>query len=126
TIALNIVLIKMALPYGSNSVINASNSLFPALLFPLVMKNRIPRIKKMFKNKLKIKLLAFLVNIISAYLFTIALRLGDSGKVTAIYQGMLVTSIIAGILFLKERNDIGKKIIGTIMTLIGVIVLSIY
>jgi uncharacterized membrane protein len=90
------------------------------------MKNRSERLINIFKKKLSLKLLALFVNIISVYLFTIALRVGDSGKITAIYQGMLVTSIIAGILFLKERNDIGKKIIGTIITLIGVIIISIY
>jgi uncharacterized membrane protein len=90
------------------------------------MTNRMERIKKVFRKKVKFKLAALFFNIISVYLFTIALRLGDSGKVTAIYQGMLVTSIIAGILFLKERNDIGKKILGTIITLVGVIILSIY
>ncbi len=125
-IALNIVITKMALPYGSNSIINASIALIPALFFPFVMKHPITRIKKVFQKKLRFKLLALFFNIISVYLFTIALRFGDSGKVTAIYQGMLVTSIIAGILFLKERNDIGKKIIGTIITLAGVIILSVY
>jgi uncharacterized membrane protein len=65
-------------------------------------------------------------NIISVYVFTAALRYGDSGKVTAVYQGMLVTSILAGIIFLKERSDIGKKLIGAAITIIGVIILSIY
>jgi drug/metabolite transporter (DMT)-like permease len=125
-IALNTVLTKMALPYGSNSLINIAITLLPALFFPIMMKNRLPRMKKVFKGKLRIKLLAVGVNLISVYAFIAALRLGDSGKVNAIYQGMLVTSIIAGILFLNERNDLRKKIIGTIITIIGVIILSIY
>jgi uncharacterized membrane protein len=125
-IALNTVLTKMALPYGSNSIINVAITIIPALFFPFMMKNSLPRMKKIVKTKLPIKLLAVAVNIISVYAFTAALRLGDSGKVNAIYQGMLVTSILAGIIFLKERNDIGKKITGAIITIIGVIILSIY
>lgn len=125
-IALNIILTKMALPYGSNSVINASIALIPALFFPFVMKNPTQRIKKIFKHKLSIKLLAIVFNVISVYLATAALRFGDAGKVIAVYQGMLITSILAGIIFLNEREDIGKKIIGTVITIIGVILLSNY
>lgn len=123
-IALNIVITKMALPYGSNSIVNASIAFIPALLFPFIMKDAKLRLTKIFQNKLWLKLLAAGVNIISVYLFIIALRFGDSGKVTAIYQGMLITSILAGIIFLKEREDIGKKLIGTVVTLVGVLLLS--
>jgi len=125
-IAFNIVLTKMTLPYGSNSIINATIAFVPALFFPLTMRNSTRRLKQIFQNNLQLKFLAVGVNIISVYLFTVALRFGDSGKITAIYQGMLVTSIIAGIIFLHERQDIKKKLIGATITIIGVIVLSLY
>jgi len=124
-IALNTVLTKMALPYGSNSIVNAAISGIPALFFPLTMKDATIRMKKVFQKNLSLKLLAVGVNIISIYLFTAALRIGDPGKVNAIYQGMLVTSILAGIIFLKERNDIRKKLIGALITIIGVVILSL-
>ena len=123
-IALNTVITKMALPYGSNSIVNAAITGIPALFFPFLMKDSAIRMKKIFQHNLLLKLLAVGVNIISVYLFTAALRIGDSGKVNAIYQGMLVTSILAGIIFLKERNDIGKKLIGATITIVGVIILS--
>lgn len=124
TIALNVVLTKMALPIASNALINASVAFIPAIFFPLTMKDSVKRLKAIFQNNLLLKLLAVGVNIISVYLFTLALRFGDSGKVTAVYQGMLITSVLAGIIFLKEREDIGKKLIGSILTIIGVILLS--
>jgi drug/metabolite transporter (DMT)-like permease len=123
-IALNTVIIKMALPYESNTLINASISFIPALFFPFTMKNAKPRIMKILQNNLSIKLLAFGANIISVYLFTVALRLGEPGKVNAIYQGMFITSILTGIIFLHEKQDIKKKLIGAVITIIGVIVLS--
>ncbi len=125
-IAFNIVLTKMILPYGSNAVINAAMALIPALLFPFFIPNSTVRLKKIFHNNLKVKLLAIAVNAISIYVFTAALRFGDSGKVTAVYQGMIIVSILAGIIFLKERTDIGKKLIGAAITIIGVVVLSLY
>lgn len=124
-IALNTVIMKMTLPYGSNSLVNASIALIPALFFPLTMKNAKPRIIKTIQNNLPVKLFAFGVNIISVYLFTVALRFGDPGKVNAIYQGMFITSILAGIIFLHERQDIKKKLIGATITLFGVVLLSI-
>jgi drug/metabolite transporter (DMT)-like permease len=123
-IALNTVITKMALPYGSNSIVNAAITGIPALFFPLTMKDSPIRMKKIFQKNLSLKLLAVGVNIVSVYLFTAALRIGDPGKVNALYQGMLVTSILAGIIFLKERTDIRKKLIGAAITIIGVIILS--
>src|SRR5579863_10389706 len=111
-VALNIVITTMALPYGSNGVINAAAALIPAIFFPFFIQNSTHRLKKMFQKNLLIKLSAIVFNVISIYIFTQALRFGDSGKVTAIYQGMIIISILAGIIFLKEREDIGKKLIG--------------
>src|SRR6185369_8208561 len=56
-IASNIVLTKIVLPFGSNSVINIAIILVPTLLFPLSMKNALPRIKKIFKNNLPVNCL---------------------------------------------------------------------
>jgi drug/metabolite transporter (DMT)-like permease len=125
-IALNIVITKMALPYGSNAVINAAMALLPTLFFPLFIPNSTKRLKKIFQNNLLIKIIAIGFNVISVYVFTAALRFGDSGKVTAVYQGMIIVSILAGIIFLHERKDIGKKLVGAAITIVGVVVLSMY
>lgn len=125
-IALNIVITKMALPYGSNGVINGAMSLIPALLYPFIIPDSMKRLTKIFQNNLPLKFIAIACNIISIYVFTQALRVGDSGKVTAIYQGMIIVSILAGIIFLKEREDILKKLLGAAITIVGVVILSVY
>ena len=124
-IAFNIVLIKLALPYASNSVINIVIGLPSIFLFPLFMKNSYSRIRPMFEKRIWIKSLAVIINVVSILLFAAALRVGETGKVTAIYQGMLIFSVLAGIIFLKERDNIGKKLIGTAVTLIGVLLLTV-
>ncbi len=124
-IALNIVLTKMALPYASNSVINAAITLPSVFLFPLLMKQTRERVGTLFRTNILLKSGAILINVASVYLFTIALRFGDSSKVTAIYQGMLIFSVLAGIIFLKERDNIIRKLLGTGVALIGVICLSL-
>lgn len=123
-IAFNIVLTKMVLPYASNSVLNAIIAFPSVLLFPLFMKNATKKIGLTVHNNLSVKILAVIINVAGIYLFTIALRIGDSSKVVAIYQGMMIFSVLAGIIFLKERRDIKKKLVGSAVTLIGVLLLT--
>jgi len=40
------------------------------------------------------------------------------------YQGMMVLSVLGGIILLKERKDILKKLVGTAVTIVGVILLT--
>ena len=86
--------------------------------------NRFKKIQNVFTTKLPLKLLAVAANFISVYLFIIALSIGETGKVTALYQGLMVVSVLAGIIFLNERRDITKKLIGTAVTLVGVFLLT--
>lgn len=123
-IALNVVIIKLALPYASNAVVNAITSLPSIFLFPLFMKDAKNKIPRMMRTNLHIKSFAILVNALGLFLFTIAIRMSDSSKVSGIYNGMLVLSVLAGIIFLKERDKIGKKLIGTAVTIIGVLLLT--
>lgn len=124
-IALNIVLFKMALPYGSNGVLNMALALPSVILFPLVMKNSKERFSTLFKSNLFIKSLAIGLNIIGLLLFTFALRYGEASKINAVYQGMLILSVLAGIIFLKERENIARKLIGATITIVGVVLLSL-
>jgi len=123
-IAFNVVLVNMALPFASNSIICAAMSLPSVILFPLFMKNERKRIITATKHNFLLKTGAIGINIISLYLIAMAFRLGDASKVNAIYQGTLIFAVLAGIIFLKERENIGRKLIGTFITLIGVLLLS--
>jgi drug/metabolite transporter (DMT)-like permease len=123
-IALNVIFTTMALPYASNSAINAIMSLPVVILFPLLMKNSTRRIKTLRYNNLPLKSAAIGVSIIFLFLFTAALRIEDASKVNAVYQGMLILSVLAGIIFLKERENIARKLIGASITIIGVVLLS--
>ncbi len=122
--ALNNVILKMALPYGSNSVLNAIMILPVILIFPLFIKNFGIKLHAMKQTNWSLKTFAPFLNAIALYLFIIALRIGEASKVNAIYQGMLIFSVLAGIIFLKERENIGKKLIGTGVTIIGVLLLT--
>ncbi len=123
-IALNVVVLKLALPYASNAVVNAIVSLPSIFLFPLFMKNAKTKIPLMLRTNFRLKSLAIGINAIGLFFFTLALRTSDTSKVSAIYNGMLIFSVLAGIIFLKERENIGRKLIGTGVTLGGVLLLT--
>lgn len=124
-VAINVVLIKMLLPYGSPAVINTAMAIPAIFLFPLFMKHAATRITTLFKTNVVLKTLAVILSVAQLLIFTFALQFGDASKVNAVYQSMMVISVLAGIIFLKERRDIGKKLLGAGITIVGVVLLTL-
>lgn len=123
-IASNTVIIKQAAPFASTPVIMIFFSLPAVILFPIFMKNAKQRlIHQNFDNKLP-KLIGVASNVIALLLLMAALRVGEVSKVNGLYQGMLIVSVLAGIILLKERKDILRKLLGTVVTLIGILLLT--
>lgn len=125
-VAILSLLMKQLSGLVSTSVLLIGMSSLGAFLFPLVMKNRKERLKSAFTKDLKWKLIAGTTNTLSMYFFVLALSMGPVSQVTAIYQGMMVFSIIAGIVLLKERDYVTKKVIGAVVTLAGVLLLTYF
>lgn len=123
-IAILTVLIKQATPFASPPIIMIFFSLPSVILFPIFMKNLKKRLVINNFTMLIPKVGAVIINVIAMYLLIIALKLGDVSKVNAIYQSMLVVGVLSGIIILKEKQDIARKIIGTIVTLAGIILLT--
>ena len=124
TTALVNIYLKLAAPFASTSVIMVFMSLPSVIFFPMVMKSSQFRLKQMCTKNFKTKLLSGFINACSLYLLAAAVAIGPVSKVSAIYQGMMVVSIFAGIIFLHETQNVGKKIIGSIITTIGVLLLT--
>lgn len=125
-VAINIIFAKMALPYASNSVMIVFHALPSVLIVPFLMKNAGLRLKTIVTKRFKLTTFAVIINLLTFLFFVLAIRIGDASKVNAVYQGMLFLSVLAGIIFLKEREDIPRKIIGTVVTFGGVVMLSLY
>lgn len=88
------------------------------------MKDSKKRLLEGSKKNLAPKIIAILASMGAGYFFVLALNTGEVSKVNAIYQGMMVTGVLTGIIFLKERGDILRKLIGTAVTVMGVILLT--
>ena len=88
------------------------------------MRNVRKRLITESRKNFILKVIATLASMGASYFLILALNYGDVSKVNGIYQGMMVTGVLAGIIFLKERQDILRKMIGTAVAVIGVILLT--
>ncbi|MCL4366416.1 DMT family transporter [Patescibacteria group bacterium] len=123
-IALNTILLKQAVAFASTPVIMIFYSLPSVILFPIFMKNTKQRLFNQNLDKKLPKLLGVGANVAALFLLIAALKIGDVSRVNALYQGMLVVNVLAGIILLKERQDILRKLLGTAVTIIGIILLA--
>lgn len=122
--SVEIILTKLLVPYASVGAINVL-AFFPSVfVMPLLMQSARPRLAAQFKVGLPLKTTAVLLFFGANYLSTYTLRIGEASKVTAIYYGMMIFAVLAGIIFLKERDNIAKKVIGTFVVLGGILLLS--
>lgn len=124
SLAFNTIFLKLALPYASYSAILVASATPSVLVFPFMIKNAKSKFLKFARERLWLKIFAVLTHIFSIYIFLHALQTGEASRVNAIYQGMLITSVFAGIFILKEKQDIVKKIVGATITIIGIILVT--
>lgn len=72
----------------------------------------------------KIILLAFL-NFSGYFLMINAYRYGEASRVVLVVSSSAILTVLAGIILLKERERIAKKIIASILALSGIVLLTI-
>lgn len=75
------------------------------------------------KSSWKVVLLAF-VNVVGYFLQLKALEISDATRVIPIVQTSIIVTVIFGIILLGERDDVTKKILASIIAVVGVVTLS--
>ena len=118
------ILIKANQNNASIPVMMVFMSLPSAVGIPFLMKDGFSRIGASLKRNVKWKIVSGLLSFISIFVLTYAIRIGPVSKVSAIQQGMLIVSVLAGIILLKERDHMWKKILGSLITLVGVYLIT--
>jgi len=124
-IGINATQMKMNTPFASASVLLIFLTLPTSLIIPLTIKNAQKKITHFFSGQIIAKLAAAIVNILSIYTFTLALKTGPVSIINAIYQATMIFAVLAGIFILGEKEDILRKLLGTAAALVGIIVLSL-
>lgn len=124
-ISISNTLFKSASVVASAPVIVTAMAIPTVIGYPIVLKNSRQRIRKFLQIKLFNKIIAALANVGALFFLLWAIRLGPVSIVNAIYQGTMIFAILAGIIFLKEREDVAKKLLGTAIALVGIYLLGL-
>ena len=118
---------KVFSPYFSASLYKAILFMLEALmLFTFFLPNRITSIKKEFKRQGKtIIFVRPFLSLAVFFLFRAFQAGGEASKVLPVYSLSLVFSVIAGVLFLNEKDNFLKKLTAMVLVLIGTYVLQL-
>lgn len=119
------ILIKTASSYTSIPVLMTLMS-FPSLfIFPFLIKNTGKRLRR-FVGQNPIAVYGFTASSFFAmYGYVFAVKHGSASIATAVYHAMIIVAVVAGIVLLGEKEDVGKKILGTLVTIAGIFLLTL-
>jgi drug/metabolite transporter (DMT)-like permease len=113
--------VKGASAIASTELVIIAQGILPLFALPLLMKSSITRIWQTASHQFPKIALAGSYNIASSYLLVEALRISEASKAVGVYQAMTLFSVFYGIFVLNERDKMVRKIIGSIIVIIGVV-----
>ncbi|HLL60464.1 MAG TPA: DMT family transporter [Candidatus Nitrosocosmicus sp.] len=122
----NSIFLKASSYIKSTPLVMLGMSIPAAILIPFFAKDFKKRLVLLLKKNPILKISSQFTTIAGMYLLFEALKVGPVSKVTGIYQSMMIVSVLFGIIFLKEREDIGKKLIGSVIVIAGVLLLTAF
>ena len=96
------------------------------LTIVLLKDNPGKRILEVTKRAWRIMILAAIIETWAFIGINLAFKYGYASTSTAVYLGMSVTSIWVGIIFLKERDYLFRKLISSALVTAGIIVLKLF
>lgn len=95
------------------------------IVFPMFSKNFGSKLKQFTRDRMALKLVAASSSVAVLFLTVYAYAIGPAAKIGAIFQGSLVLSVFAGIILLGEREDLSRKLLGSILVIIGIVAMSL-
>lgn len=99
--------------------------LFPGVGLMLIQPKAIPKIKLLLKKKRIFQ--SFLLAIVSVLgigsIYSAYLVGGEASRIMPVNQSSVVLTVILAAFFLKEREKLGRKLIGSILVVLGVMIL---
>jgi drug/metabolite transporter (DMT)-like permease len=93
------------------------------LLIPFVA-NKKAEIKSVIRNRFPATLATVLLGTTYYYLMLRAFRLAEASIVVPIVQSSTIIAVLGGIIFLKERTDIPKKVLAALIVIAGALLVS--
>lgn len=124
--ALASVVDKAALNYWNPIPYAFVEFLFPSLIIGFLVIKRKEHLLRMIKSKHYFIVFASILAVIEVYALYTAYKLTDVSNIYPIGRISSLITVLGGIIILRERKDILRKIIGAIIMIIGAIFISGY
>ena len=122
-VSIAIVLDKFVLGFFTPATYGFFPYLIPGVVLAFSTKNS-RFFSKIFKTKWKLLLLVVFIDVAVYFLTLSAISLTDVSSVVTVLQLSIIVSVLGGIIFLNEKTFVFPKIIGMILTIVGVILIS--
>jgi len=123
TTSLVTMIVREASLFTQTPVVVFAMSVPTVILMPLVIKSPKARIFLKWNKEVPQKVFISALSVILLYALILALKSGPAGKVNAVFQGVSVFSVFFGVTVLKEKENLVKKIAGSILILVGIFLL---
>ncbi|HUQ85543.1 MAG TPA: DMT family transporter [Candidatus Limnocylindrales bacterium] len=121
-----IILIKYLLDFFNPvSLTFFGGFLFSAIFNFILMPRSFERITDVIKNKGKIIFLSAGLGGITNLIMYKALEVGDTTRVVVIIEAFLITTLAGESLFLREKHQVGTKIVAVLLATFGAILITI-
>ena len=122
-VALVAIVDKAGMNYFSQGTWGFLVYLIPGLILMPLMRKRIPELRRLFKRW---PLVLAAVALAPAYYYAelSAFKLADASLVFPVVRLSTMVAVIGGIILLREREEIPRKLISTAIVILGVLVLS--
>jgi len=110
---------KAALNYFTAGTYGFMVFLFPAMILTPFLRKKKSEVKQLFKQSWLVMIGAVVLSIFAFYFRLKAFSLAESSMVFPITRLGILISVLSGIIFLKERKYVGRKIVAAIIAIIG-------
>ena len=124
TMSIALIVDKYATKFFNPGMYSFLVYFLPAIiLLPFVIRRKY-EIKSIFKHRVGATIMTVLLGSVYYYSMLKAFKLEEASVVVPIIELNTIIAVLGGIKFLKERNEIIKKIIASVIVFIGVLLVS--
>lgn len=123
---LNSSLIKMSISPVQVTFIMYLGQTLVLIAVLITRGNFIQKLLSVLKYSWYLTFAAVILEVVAYTLLNYSYSLGNTSSATSVYVAMSIVVVWVGVVFLKERKEIGKKIISSIIVTIGVIILKLF
>ena len=123
---INALLVRNYLTPPQTTFITMFSQSLIFLILLLIRKNSVEKLKSTLTTTWYIIITAASIETFAFFGLNKAFQLGNASIATAVYLAMTITTVWGGIIFLKERDNIPRKIISSALVTIGIIVIKLF